>query len=193
VLPHGRRVAHELPQVHLAEVEPEVVGTGTGEVEQVRHQPLHASGLRLDRPAGLGGVGDTLADRLGETADAGQRRPQLVAHRQQEVPFTTLAGRERLGEHVQGVRQVGDLVRAVLDEPDGPVAGRQPVRSISSPDEGVRETPGQPEADQHRRAEPEREGQGQLAEHGTGHCAGLGHGLRDDDPTATVDGCTSTR
>jgi hypothetical protein len=57
------------------------------QLEHVLDEPLEPTGFRGDRLARLLRVDDALVERLGVPADRGERRAQLVGHREQEAPF----------------------------------------------------------------------------------------------------------
>ena len=108
-----------------------------------------------DRRAGRGDVrpgDDAVGQRLGEPAHGGQRRAQLVRHRQQELPLPGLAAGQRVGEVVDRARDLRHLGGPLHRHPDvataaaaagaprrpcgaaaGPAACRRPARRRAPP------------------------------------------------------------
>ena len=97
-----------------------------GQQQEVFDQLTHPVGFALDpahRPREVVGVGrGRAAEQLGVAADAGQRRPQLVAGVRDEAPQPLLGGRpgrERAvhvaEHHVEGLADLADLGTRRLD------------------------------------------------------------------------------
>ena len=105
------RLARDLGEVDRLAPDRELVPVHPREVEQVAHEPLEPPRLEQDRPRCLVGAERPLAEPLGVAADRGQRRLQLVADREQEVPLALARGGELLGHLVEGLRERGELAR----------------------------------------------------------------------------------
>ena len=90
-----------------------------GQVEQVANEALQPARLRDDHVGRLPVVLDRpVLYRLGEAADGGERRAQVVRHRQQEVTLPGPAVLQALGHVVDGAgqrRELGVVVAAYGD------------------------------------------------------------------------------
>ena len=76
----------DIGEVDRAEIEGEASGIETGEVEEVSNETLEPAGLGHHDAGGRRRVlGGAIGDRLGPAPDRGERRPQIVGHRQQEL------------------------------------------------------------------------------------------------------------
>ena len=100
------------PRSTEAELQRELAALELGQVEQVAHQPFESPGLGQDDARRLPGVGrGAVGDGLGVAPDRGQRRAQVVRHRQQELALEPARPFERVGHLVdrpgQGVELVG--------------------------------------------------------------------------------------
>ena len=100
----------DVAQIHRPPGEREGPGPQPRQVQQVVHEPVEPASLGLDRPARgrrvrRGAVGQCLRP----AADRGQRRAQVVGHRQQEVPLGVAGPLER-GRH--GVHRPDQPARA---------------------------------------------------------------------------------
>ena len=110
--PHGAEVVQHGGDVDLGLLEVEVVGLEPREGEQVRHEAVDALGLGDEHLAGgtdVLGSDRSLGKGLRVSAQGGERRADLVGHREQELALASLAGGERLVERRDRVPHVGDL------------------------------------------------------------------------------------
>jgi len=143
---------------------------------------------------------DAVGEGLGVPGDAGQRSAQLVRHRQQELPLTVLRPRQRPGQPVEGVREVGDLGGAVGHEADVALPGGEPLRSAGGLAQGPRHASGREQTDHHRDGQAQHEGHGEPAQQHPGLVARDPHRLDehhpllprqraalDEDPTVAVE------
>ena len=74
------------------------------EVEQVADEPLESPRLEPDRAGRLVGTERTVGETFRVAANRGQRRLQLVADREQEVPLGLARSRELLGHLIERQR-----------------------------------------------------------------------------------------
>ena len=131
------RALDEHPHVDLLRVDREPVRVQLREVEHVADEPLEPDRLAgddVERGAlELRVVEEPVADRVDVTLDRGQRRPQLVRDRHQELPLALLGRGEPRGHLVEALGEVADLVVAVRGRhADGVVArprSRRPPRA----------------------------------------------------------------
>ena len=128
--PHLRRGRRRSATRSTArELDAEVLGVEAGEVEQVGDQPVQPLRLAehdLADLRGLLGGDDAVGERLGVPGDRGQRRAQVVRHRQQELALPRLGVRERAG---QGVDRVAPPRRPRPAPPAGTSTSRRPLAS----------------------------------------------------------------
>ncbi len=164
-------------------LQPEVLRAEPRQVEQVGDEALQPGRLRLDRRPGLGhprAGRHPVGQRLGEAADRRQRRPQLVAHRQQELALPGLAARQCFRKSVDAHGHLGDLDRPFGAYADVPLTGGEPERAGGR----VLERPGEPSGEQQRQAErdeqPGRQRQRDPAQHPGLHRARVGDPLHQD-------------
>src|SRR5581483_9152213 len=83
-------VLHHLREIDLAVVDAEVGAVHPGEVEEILDEPLEPPRLGGDRRSRLARVDDSVLDRLRVATNRGERRLQLVADREEEVPLRLL-------------------------------------------------------------------------------------------------------
>ena len=103
------RVVDHLGEVDLGVVHAEVGAVHPREVEQVADEPLEPPRLGGDGRRRFSRVHGAVLDRLGIAADRGERRLQLVADREEEVPLGLLRLPELRGELVEGAGERRDL------------------------------------------------------------------------------------
>ncbi len=118
-------------EIHLGEVDPEVLRVEAGEIEQVADQAFEALRLAQHHAADMRGLvrrHDVVGQRLGVAGDRGERGAQVVGHRQQELALSTLGVAQGVGEEVDGFADLDDLRRALRRQGDVAVAGGQRVR-----------------------------------------------------------------
>ena len=106
---HGR--GGDVGEIHLADRERELSRFEPGEIEQVAHEAFEAPRLGEDDVGRGARVGSgAVGDRLRIAADRGERRAQVVGHRQQELLLEALRPFERRGHRVDRAGEVGELV-----------------------------------------------------------------------------------
>ena len=150
VRPHRRRPRRtSVGEVHLGEVEPEVLRAEPGQVEQVADQPVQPVRLGEHGPAGRPHVlrvptPSASASAYPFIAVSGVRSSWRDG--QQELPLTALAGGQRRAEPVDRLRHLGHLGRSLRLHPYVPAprcASRLRGRRH------VLQRPGQPPGQQH--------------------------------------------
>ena len=155
------RVHDQLADVDRARLEREAAGVEPGQREQIAHEPLEAPRLGGDHRGRLGVIGSgPVRDRLGEAADRGQGRAQVVRDRQEELALEA-AGTVELGRHgVDGAGEDGELVVVVGHrDPCREVARRDAGRGGLRVAERARQPGGEAERDRNRRGQREQRGE----------------------------------
>ena len=161
------RLARRLREVDRLAAHRELGAVHPCEVEQVADEPLQATRLQHDRARRLVGVERTVGETLGVAADGGQRRLQLVAHREQEVALGLARRGQLLGHLVERERQRGELARSLGRQRIVPLVGGQGARRVGDAPDRTHDRAGDEE--RHRRGEqhPDEPGQQQVDEERT--------------------------
>ena len=161
------RLLDEAAHVDLLRVHREPVGAELREVEHVADEPLEPRRLvRDDVERGadeLRVVDEPVPQRVDVPLDRGQRRPELVRDRHQELALALLGRREPRGHLVEALGEVRDLASAAADRnlhrvvPGGDLVrgARERLDRAADPAREPRaEEPGKEAADRDRRREP---------------------------------------
>ncbi len=135
-----------------------------GEIEQVADEALEPARFEEDRASRVVGREGPLAEPLGITANRRQRRLQLVADREQEVPLA-LTGRGKLVGHlVERLRQRGELSRTLLGDPARRLSCRKRVARLGHPPHRPDDRTRDPEREHRGKDRPRKAGKEQIAE-----------------------------
>ena len=150
-----------------------------GQVQQVGDEPLEAAGLGGDDRGGPRGVGGRpVGDRLRIAPDRGERGPQLMGDRQEELALG-VAHPGEVGRHrveAVGQRPEFGVVPRAGPHPGVEVAGRDPLGGVDRPHERHGDPPAQEQGDE-QRAEEQRGGQDEVV----ARPGGAAHVARHED------------
>ena len=133
------------PQSTRAMSRENILGVQAGQVEQVLEEASQAPGLGPDHGGGRSDVvGRAVGDGVGIADDRGQRGPELVGDREEELPFQVLRAAQAVAHGVDGIGQRRELGVVVGTDrhPGGEVTAGQVSGGGDGPDQRCADTGG---------------------------------------------------